>query len=222
LGRIPGDMKSSIAEMATTLGEDIQICIQCGVCSGSCPVASEMEYTPRKIIAMVRAEMEDEILASESIWRCLSCYLCQVRCPREIKLIDKIVDTRRHLVQEEAKFPQEMIQVFRDIEVYGDTFGMGRSSRLEWAHGLGVEEASEKVEYDALLWLGCEDTFNDRRMQVSRTLVKVLQKAGVKFAALGRNEACCGDPARRLGNEYLFQEMASKNIETLNNVPPLL
>ncbi|MBA7635279.1 putative iron-sulfur-binding oxidoreductase FadF [subsurface metagenome] len=219
---------------------DLYACTWCGRCQDACPAhLSGKPLSPRELILNLKEHLLDEglrvlearsevslanpgkamigdVITEDEIWACTTCRACQEVCPVYNEHIDKIVDMRRYLVQVEAKFPEEMIPVFRNVEVYGDTFGMGQSSRLEWAHGLGVEEASEKVQYDALLWLGCEDTFNDRRMQVSRELVKILQKVGIKFAVLGRNEACCGDLARRMGNEYLFQEMVSKNIEALN------
>jgi len=219
---------------------DLYACTWCGRCHAVCPAhLSGKPLSPRELIINLKEHLLDQgvrllearsgvplsnsgkaligdVITEDEIWACTTCRACQEVCPVYNEHIDKIIDMRRYLIQVEAKFPEEIIPVFRNVEVYGDTFGMGQSSRLEWAHGLGVEEASEKVQYDALLWLGCEDTFNDRRMQVSRTLVKILQKVGIKFAILGRNEACCGDLARRMGNEYLFQEMVSKNIEALN------
>ena len=117
---------------------------------------------------------------------------------------------------EEAKFPSEVKSLFRELEIYGDTHGRGPSFRTEWAAGLPVKRAWEDSHAEILYWAGCEGSFHDRNREVSRAIVNMIQEAGVSVGILGKEEGCCGDPARRLGNEYLFRELARRNIEILN------
>jgi len=116
----------------------------------------------------------------------------------------------------EARFLPEVKSLFRNLEIYGDTQGRGRSFRIEWAAGLRVKRGKEDFNSEILYWAGCEGSFNDRNREVSKTIVKVIQEAGVSVGILGKEELCCGDPARRTGNEYLFQELARRNIGVLN------
>ncbi|MGH9442969.1 MAG: (Fe-S)-binding protein [Thermoanaerobaculia bacterium] len=158
-------------------------------------------------------------ISEDTIWACTTCGFCTTACPVFIiPAVDKIVEMRRHLVLDRAEFPKEMQTAFRGMETNGNPWGIAASSRADWAAELPVltmaEAGASDVEY--LFWVGCAGSYEDRAKRVSKSLVEILQAAGVKFAILGTEETCNGDSARRMGNEYLFQTLAQQNIETLN------
>ena len=138
-------------------------------------------------------------------------------CPVSIEHIDHIVDLRRHLVMVDSSFPSEAEPMLRDIERSSNPWGNAQSERADWADGLGIrilEPGETAPEY--LYWVGCASSFDERARRTAENTAKLLQKAGVDFAILGAREACTGDPARRIGNEYVFQAFAEQNVETLN------
>jgi Fe-S oxidoreductase len=129
------------------------------------------------------------------------------------------VEMRRYQVLVESQFPPEATRVFKGMETQGNPWGLGQSSRPDWAEGLGVPLASAGGEFEYLFWVGCAGSYDDRQKKVSRALVSIFKKAGLSFAILGGEESCTGDPARRLGNEYVFQQLARQNVETLKKYP---
>jgi Fe-S oxidoreductase len=154
---------------------------------------------------------------TDEIWACTTCAACVQVCP---VLIDSVPGTliglRQGLVMMESEFPQEATSAFKGMEVQGNPWGVGADARTEWAEGLDVPKMAElgrKVEY--LFWVGCAGATDPRARKTQQALVKILKAAGVDFAVLGKEEKCTGDPARRMGNEYLFVELATGNIETL-------
>jgi Fe-S oxidoreductase len=130
--------------------------------------------------------------------------------------IAKIMGMRQYGVLMESRFPEEFQTLYRGLENQGNPWGLNADTRSEWAKDLQVPLLSEKGETDILLWVGCAGSFDQHSQKITRSLVKILQRAGVGFAFLGNEEKCCGDPARRSGMEYLFQIQARQNIETLN------
>ena len=153
----------------------------------------------------------------ESVWDCVTCGACVQACPVTIEHVDHIVDLRRHLVMVEASFPVEAEPMLRDIERSSNPWGRAQSERADWAAQLGVrilEPGDPAPEY--LYWVGCATSFDERAKLSAESTAKLLQSAGVDFAILGPGESCTGDPARRMGNEYVFQELAQQNVETLN------
>jgi Fe-S oxidoreductase len=137
-------------------------------------------------------------------------------CPVFIEQASKIVDLRRYLVMEESDFPDTMQEAITSLESRGHPFRGTQSSRMDWAGGLNVKTMAEALDAEVLLWVGCGGALIERNQKVVRATVQLLEKAGVKFAVLGREEKCTGDPARRIGNEFLFEMMAKENVETLN------
>ncbi len=133
-----------------------------------------------------------------------------------ISFVDKIVDMRRYLVQERGEFPTELQTAFRGMESSMNPWGFPADERAKWSDGLDVPLLADKPDAEVLLWVGCAPSFDDRAKKVSRALASLLEQAGVNFAILGTEEQCTGDPARRAGNEYLFQVFAQANVETLN------
>jgi len=212
---------------------DADACMECGRCELQCPATlSGKPLSPRKVMRDLRESMEAERsqtrpgtgetlqekslvdrITGDEIWACTTCHACQTACPVFVDQPGILMEMRRHLVLEEARFPAELRETFRRLEIFGDTYGKGRARRMEWARNLKVKVLSEQDRSEVLLWVGCEGAFHTRCREATASLVQVLAKAGVDFGILGREEACCGDLPRRLGNEYLFQRFAQRNLE---------
>lgn len=178
------------------------------------------EAATNEVEGAVTRALIGEVIEEDTIWSCTTCRACQEVCPVYVEHIPKTVELRRNLVLMESSFPQEVQLTFRNMENNGNPWGVGWASRADWAEGLEVPilgelENPDEVEY--LYWVGCAGSFDERNKKVSRALVKILNNAGIKFAILGTEEKCCGDSARRIGNEYLYQMLAQENIETMNN-----
>lgn len=156
-----------------------------------------------------------EVIEEEEIWACTTCRACQEQCPVFVEHIQKTVDLRRYLVLTESRFPGEAQLAFRNMENNYNPWGVGWATRADWAEGLGVKILAEESNVDYLYWPGCAGAFDDRNKKVATAMVKILQAAGINFGILGTEEKCCGDSARRLGNEYLYQTLAQENIETM-------
>jgi len=166
------------------------------------------------------AALVPDVIDPEALWACTTCGACVEECPVDIEHVDAIVDMRRFQVMMESSFPPEAGVMLRNIENQGNPWGMRADARLDWTSGLDFEvpvvtdAIPDDVEW--LYWVGCAGSLDDRAKRATAATASVLHAAGVKFAVLGPRESCTGDPARRLGNEYLFQEMAKANIETLS------
>ena len=160
-----------------------------------------------------------DVIEEDVLWSCTTCGACVEQCPVDIEHVDTILDMRRYEVLMEACFPTEAGTMLRNIENRGDPWGLGQSQRLDWTEGLGFEvpvvtgTIPDEVEY--LFWVGCAGALDERARKTTQAIARLLHRAGVSFAVLGPKESCTGDPARRLGNEYLFQTQAQTNIETL-------
>ncbi|MCB9852154.1 MAG: (Fe-S)-binding protein [Phycisphaerales bacterium] len=161
-----------------------------------------------------------DVIKPEVLWACTTCGACETECPVFITYVDKIVDMRRHLVQEKAEFPAELQNMFRGLETNSNPWSFPASDRAAWAEGLGVPTMAEKPDADVLFWVGCSASFDDRARRIARAMANLLKMAGINFAILGEEEQCTGDCARRAGNEFLFQMLADMNVETLNNYNP--
>jgi len=136
-------------------------------------------------------------------------------CPVFIEQMPKIVDMRRFLVMEEADFPESMQQAVMSLEKRGHPFSGTNATRMDWAEGLNVKHINDAKDAEVLLWVGCGGALIERNQKVTRSTAMLLEKAGVDFAILGRDEKCSGDPARRIGNEFLFETLAKDNVANL-------
>ena len=163
---------------------------------------------------------DNAVIDFDVLWSCTTCGACVEECPVDIEHVDAILDLRRYKVQMESSFPTEAGGMLRNVENSGDPWGLGQSKRMEWADGLEVPVVSGQIPDDVeyLFWVGCAGALEDRSKKVTRTVAQLLNQAGVRYAVLGQQESCTGDPARRLGMEYLFQMMAQANVELLNGV----
>ncbi len=191
-------------------------------------ILGEQSLYSRLGIAEVRAdETKDEveahhepmvggIITKDALWACTTCRACMEICPVSIEHVPKIVDMRRYLVMEESDFPTEVTSLFNNIERNANPWEISNDKRAEWAAGLGVPLLAENPAADVLYWVGCMGSFDKRNQKVATAVAKILLAAKVNFAILGPEESCTGDPARRIGNEYLWQMMAQQNIEVLD------
>jgi Fe-S oxidoreductase len=163
-----------------------------------------------------------ERITPEEIWACTSCKACDEICPVDIEILDKILDMRRYLSLMESNFPTELGTAYRGMENQSNPWGMNQGERADWAKGLPAEVAivdgSSPFEHEFLYWVGCAGSFDDKNKKVTQAVAKLMQRSGIDFAILGPSELCTGDPARRSGNEYIFQMLATQNIETLNGM----
>ena len=207
-------------------------CTACARCQDVCPAYnSGKTLNPMQIVMDVKdygrehgslllagKEPEETMVdrfTPDAIWACTTCYACVEACPVHIEHVPKLTDTRRHLVMEASDFPEELQNLFNNLERNSNPWGLGAHTRADWAEGLDLK-VGEPAEY--LFFVGCAGSFDDRNKKVSRATAKLLKEAGVDFSILGEMETCNGDPARRAGNEFLFQMMAETNVETLNSI----
>jgi Fe-S oxidoreductase/nitrate reductase gamma subunit len=222
---------------------DTDTCTVCGRCTSVCPAtATGKPLDPREIVLKlgevaartadpavtppvtvdeaitVSADNVFERITPEELWACTSCKACDEICPVDIEILDKILDMRRYLALMEADFPAELGKAYLSMENSSNPYGMGQADRAAWTSDLDFEvpilgEDVETAEY--LYWVGCAGSFDDRNRKVTVATARLLHEAGVSFAILGPAELCTGDPARRSGNEFVFQMLAIQNVETL-------
>ena len=220
---------------------DLDACTQCGRCQDQCPAYnSEKPLSPKKLILDLQKHMgtrgpvliqakkknsepDPETIAGtavleDEIWACTTCMACQEHCPVDIEHVQKIVDLRRSLVLMDSQFPQELNLAFKGLETNGNPWNMGAAARADWIEDLEVPTAADHPEVEYLWFVGCAGAYDDKARATSIAFAKILNAAGVRYAILGTDEQCCGDPARRSGNEYVFQMLAGANIEAFNTV----
>ena len=224
---------------------DTDACTVCGRCTSVCPAtATGKPLDPREIVLKlgevaartadpevtppvtvdgaitVSADNVFERITPEELWACTSCKACDEICPVDIEILDKILDMRRYLALMEADFPAELGKAYLSMENSSNPYGMGQADRAAWTAELDFEvpilgQDVDTAEY--LYWVGCAGSFDDRNRKVTVATARLLHEAGVSFAILGPAELCTGDPARRSGNEFVFQMLAIQNVETLED-----
>jgi Fe-S oxidoreductase len=210
---------------------DSYSCTECGRCSDSCPATfTQKPLQPRLLIHDIKmnllknankdghpelsliGESGEGSVKEEVIWECTTCGACMEVCPVFIEHVPRIVDMRRHLVEMKAKFPEELLLLFENMESRSNPWGIAPSERTKWAADIEVKPfEAGKTEY--LFYVGCAGAFDARNRTTTLSLAKILDKAGVSWGTLGKDEMCCGDSLRRLGNEYVFDRMAQSNIK---------
>jgi Fe-S oxidoreductase/nitrate reductase gamma subunit len=210
-------------------------CVRCGRCEEACPANfSGMAYSPRELIQSLRTAMSETLVSGngkkasgglfgafipeEYAWQCTTCGACLEKCPVFINPVDEIIDLRRYQVLTTGQMPKSVGDTMRNMERQGNPWGIPPEERMAWAEGLDVRELAHGEETDVLFFTGCAAAFDERNKKVARAFVRLMRSAGVDFAVLGFDEMCCGETARRMGHEYLFQEFAKQNIETLSKV----
>jgi Fe-S oxidoreductase len=210
---------------------DLFSCTECGRCQEACPAwATGKPLSPKLLIMDLRdrvvAEAAGEVqiqplvpnaVIDQVVWDCVTCGACVRECPVDIEHIDTIVDLRRNLVMAESRFPQEAAPMLRGVENQENPWGQPASARLDWAKDLSVRVLQEgDPAPEVLFWVGCAGAFDERAQKTTQSVARLLAAAGIDAAVLGPRERCTGDPARRMGHEYLFQMLAEQNVETLN------
>jgi Fe-S oxidoreductase/nitrate reductase gamma subunit len=200
-----------------------------GSTDGAAAAEAGLSLAKQRALEALSLPLVDRAIPEEAVWQCTTCGWCVEGCPVLIEHVDTIVEIRRNLVLEESRFPRELTAAFRNMETAGNPWGQPRAARLDWAKGLDVPvlgEANGRTEGRAprksasapdgvLYWVGCAGAFDERNCKVVRAMAALLRQAGVPFWVLGSGETCSGDPARRAGNEYLFQILAEENVATL-------
>jgi Fe-S oxidoreductase len=159
-----------------------------------------------------------EIIKGDAIWSCTTCGHCIENCPVLIEHVPNIIDMRRYLVQMESRFPNELATVYKGWENMSNPWSLASNMRADWFEDFGVKTPAENPTFEYLYYVGCAGSYDDRNKKVSRSLVRLMQKGGVNFACMGNDEMCCGETARRLGNEYLAQTMIEANVELWNEM----
>ena len=207
---------------------DLDSCTRCGRCQDLCPAfLSEKPLSPKKFIQDLKKEWEKvakkskeesdllgNIIEEETVWSCTSCLACEVNCPISIPTFDKIVELRRYLSMTLSSIPSEMKLLFKNLQQKGDPYGMGKRQREDWYAGLDIPNVME-TDADYLYWTGCVASLDERNRKIAKAFCEIMKRGGVNFGILGAEERCCGDSARRLGNEDLFLNLASANLEIL-------
>jgi Fe-S oxidoreductase/nitrate reductase gamma subunit len=216
---------SAIAHFTRQQLLSFDACMECGRCEDACPAyATRKPLSPKAVIVDLKRLMEQrdgqalhgEAILADTLWSCTMCYACVYECPVLIGHVDVINDLRRCLVGE-GQLAGSPAQTLRRIGGQFNPYGQPQQARLDWAFGLDAPTVASNPDFEYLLWVGCAGAFDPRAQKVSRAVVELLKRAGVNFAILGKEERCTGDTARRMGEEFLFQEMAAGNIETLKS-----
>ena len=237
---------STVAEFTWKQLFDTDACTICGRCTSVCPAnTTGKPLDPREIVLKlgtvasmsatppqsppvgvdagitVTSDNVFQLITPEELWACTTCRACDEICPADIEIVDKILDMRRYLSLMEADFPSELGKSYVSMENSSNPYGVDQNTRGDWTDALDfdvkrLDEPGVTAEY--LMWVGCAGSFDDRNRNVTIATAKLLHRAGIDFGILGSKELCTGDPARRTGNEYVFQGLALQNIETLNDL----
>jgi Fe-S oxidoreductase len=247
-GQIVG--ASRLEELAWPRLLDAYACIQCNRCQDVCPAtATGKSLSPAALEINKRMELNDLAgqqsifamtktpfeaggesprpllqfaLSPEAAWACTTCGACMEVCPVQDEQMLDIIDIRRNQVMIEGEFPAQLQSAFRGMERAQNPWGINHEQRLAWADGLAVKTTDENPTPDVLYWVGCAASYDPQAQKTARAFVELLNHAEVNFAVLGKKECCTGDSARRAGNEYLYRQLADKNVVTLNEVKPKL
>jgi Fe-S oxidoreductase len=241
---------SRLEELAWPRLLDAYACIQCNRCQDVCPAtATGKSLSPAALEINKRMELNDLAdqqsifamtktpfeaggesprpllqfaLSPEAAWACTTCGACMEVCPVQDEQMLDIIDIRRNQVMIEGEFPAQLQTAFRGMERAQNPWGINHEQRLAWADGLAVKTTDENPTPDVLYWVGCAASYDPQAQKTARAFVELLNHAEVNFAVLGKKECCTGDSARRAGNEYLYRQLADKNVATLNDVKPKL
>jgi Fe-S oxidoreductase len=209
-------------ESALIKNLDFNKCMQCGECTGSCPVSSKSNLNPRRLVleaAYINSPLTIypplNIQDKNEIWDCTTCSTCSTRCPREVKPMDIIIALRDILV-EQGNVPSTLGDVLEGVYKYGNPWKLSRSKRSDWAQNFQLNFASEGGTINLLYYVGCAPSYDSRVQEVARAMVKNLDALGIDFSILGNKENCCGNEIQSLGEKGLFEEIIEKNLDLFN------
>ncbi len=213
---------ATVMDLSREQLREAEACVSCGRCDEQCPaLASGKALSPRTIMGKIAGQMAvptqqplSAAISGEEIWACTTCLACVTHCPACIRPLDKIIELRRNRVMQQGRLPSEAVSMIRNLELFGDVNGKGPAHRADWAFNRQVPRvASAPAPPEFLLWVGCSGAFHPTAQQTTRDLIRLLRTGGVDFAILAQEESCCGDPARKLGDEALFNKLAQRNIQ---------
>lgn len=217
---------SKVGDLDTSERLSVDSCVEIGACEAACPAtAAGRPLSPRVLVRKVSLQagstegVETEISSSvpdEELWSCTSCGACVSSCPVGVKHLDIIYDLRRNLVAR-GKLDKEKSAMLENLAQNQNPYGFKNATRGDWAQKLGIDTFATNPKAEYLYWVGCVSSFDQRAQRIAKALSNILKGAGVSFAILGQEETCVGDPARRLGEESRYQELAFQNIEKLNS-----
>jgi Fe-S oxidoreductase/nitrate reductase gamma subunit len=215
---------STLADVTWKDIYDADACTSCKRCQDRCPAwNTDKPLSPMKVVQQIgevafsnpKANLIDTV-SKDAIWACTTCYACQEICPADIEQVNKILEMRRYMVLTQGEFPGgEVMSAVNNTEVNGNPFGLAYANRGDWANGLDVQRMADGGKVDVLYFAGCYASFDKRNQDVARNFIRICNAAGVKVGILGKEEKCCGEPERKLGNEYLYQTLAAENIKKI-------
>ena len=220
---------STVTDFSALQLREAEACVSCGRCDDVCPaLISGKPLSPRGIVGTIVDQMEActgertsgngiphlfDTITADAVWACTTCMACVTFCPADIRPLDKILELRRHQTLAKGALPAEAAPMIRNLELFGDVNGKGAAHKADWALNRDVPQvAATNAAPDVLVWVGCSGAFHPTYQQSTRDLVRVLRAAGIDFAILAGEEWCCGDPARKLGDEALFRKLARHNM----------
>lgn len=215
---------SSIKDLTWKDIFDTDACTKCKRCQDRCPAYNTGKpLSPMKLIADIGEVAFDnpdenliEKVSKDVLWSCTTCRACQEICPANIEHVNKILEMRRNLVLMEGEFPgDEVMKAMENMEVNGNPMGMGFASRGDFAKELPVKILYQDSNVDIMYFVGCYASFDKRNQKIAKNFIEICNTAGLSVGILGKEEKCCGEPARKLGNEYLYQSLAQENIEKI-------
>jgi Fe-S oxidoreductase len=205
---------------------DGDACTQCKRCDDRCPAQqTDKPLSPMTVVKQIgklaHYQPDSDLIETcdkDAIWSCTTCRACQEICPASVEHVNKIVEMRRNLVLMEGEFPgEEVMTAMEQTEVNGNPLGLGYASRGDWAEELSLKTLAEDPDVDILYFVGCYASFDKRNIKIAKAFVQLCQAAGIKVGILGKEEKCCGEPMRKMGNEYLYQSLALENVEMIKS-----
>ena len=205
-------------ELAAIKNLDFNVCMQCGECTGSCPVFSKSKLNPRRLmletaylVNPLTMSPKLDIYERSEVWDCTTCSTCSSRCPRDVKPMDVLIGLRSLLI-EEGQVPSTLGEALEGVFKYGNPWGLSRGKRADWAQDLTVKHTSEDEKTALLYFVGCAASYDSRAQEVARALARSLNALKADFSILGNKETCCGNEVYSLGEKGLFEELVDKNL----------
>ena len=210
-------MPEELERLAYILRDPLFPCIQCGKCTGGCPISviSPHFNIRRLLYEILNSEGEDIAQKKEMIWDCSTCTTCVQRCPKQVDPADLVISVRSVLV-EDGQVPPKIRDVLKSISIRGNPWNIGQEKRSEWAEGLEIKNIADA---EVLYYVGCTPAFDPRLHKIAKSLAKTLNKAGVNFGTLGNDEVCCGNEIRRMGDIWSFDALKEMNMEMFTQFP---
>jgi len=196
-------------------GEKINLCIQCGTCSASCPYGTRSALRTRQVIRWAQLGFQQRVLSNKGLWLCTTCSTCVNRCPRDVNPMEVLISVRS-LLTEKGQVPPTIRDALEGVYKYGNPWSLSRSKRSEWAKDLGVKHVQENEKVELLYFVGCAASYDPRAQEVARAMVTNLNASDVDFTILGDKESCCGNEMYALGEKGLFSILAEDNLSLLD------